>query len=121
MALPLLGWSGMPTPRRLLLMDQLEDLDEGLAIDDPDRPASPPTLLGRVALHDGLDAGLADGADVIAPVASESMFLSPEEFGSPDSPPAPFEAPPLKFLVLMAFVGATAAVLAFHRQVALLF
>jgi len=120
MALPLLDWSGMPASRRLLLMDQLEDLDEGLAIDDPDQPASTPTLLGRVALHDGLDQGLAHEAGDVALTASESMFLSPEEFGVPGSP-APLEAPPVKFLVLMALVGATVAMLAFHRQVALLF
>lgn len=87
-------------------MDDLENLDDGLA----------PTLLRRAALLDRLDDGLAVDADDHALTSGPTFFL-PEAPGSP----VLFEAPPVTFLVLMVLVGATAAALVFHRQVAQLF
>ena len=97
-------------------MDQLEDLDAGMP-SDADLSAKP-TLLGRVAVHEGLDAGLEFEAD--EPVsAPELTFCPPEDYGSPE--PVEAEVPPIAFLFLMAFVGAAGALLAFHRQVVLFF
>ena len=97
-------------------MDQLEDLDVGIP-SDADLSANP-TLLGRVAVHEGLDAGLEFDGDATLS-APEPTFSPAEDYGAPE--PVEAEVPPIAFLFLMAFVGAAGALLAFHRQVVLFF